>query len=243
MEPNDQAAVVGDEALLHAAVAATWTCADRRMSGQAAVAAGAEALLLDDGLQNPGLQKHLSLLTIDGATGFGNGRVLPAGPLREPVAAAAARCQVAVLIGEDATGALRRLPPGLPVLRARLAPEPDAASLAGQRVLGFAGIAMPDKFFTTLAETGAEVVARVPFPDHHRYTAEELSLLLTQAERLGAIPVTTRKDAVRLPDSLRPCIQVMGIRLIWEDPAAPERALGDAINAWAAEGRNRRGYV
>ena len=98
----------------------------------------------------------LSLLVVDGASGFGNGRVFPAGPLREPVAAAARRCQAAVLIGPDATGALAKLPPGLPVHRARLVPGPEAAALAGRRVLGFAGIAMPDKFFATLAEAGAD---------------------------------------------------------------------------------------
>ena len=98
---GDTAAEVGDEALLLAAVAPTWIGADRVASARAAVAAGAEVLVLDDGLQNPGLHKDLSLLVVDGTSGFGNGRVLPAGPLREPVAAGAARCQAAVLIGPD----------------------------------------------------------------------------------------------------------------------------------------------
>jgi tetraacyldisaccharide 4'-kinase len=242
VEQDESASLVGDEALLHAAVAPTWTCANRGEGARAMVAACAEVVLMDDGLQNPGVQKRLSLLVVDGATGFGNGRVFPAGPLREPVAAAARRCQAAVLIGPDATGALARLPPGLPVCRARLAAGPEAASLGGQRVLGFAGIAFPDKFFATLAETGARVVARRPFPDHHRYKQPELDALLAEAARLDALPVTTAKDAVRLPPAVRAKVRVLNVTLAWDDPDAPESLLRNVINSWAAEGRYRRNY-
>jgi tetraacyldisaccharide 4'-kinase len=238
--PEDPAALVGDEALLHAAVAPTWISADRALGAQALVSACAEVVLMDDGLQNPGVQKRLSLLVVDGATGFGNGRVLPAGPLREPVAAAAARCQAAVLIGDDATGTLAQLPRGLPVHRARLVPGPEAAGLAGRRVLAFAGLALPDKFFTTLIGCGAELAARRPFPDHHHYTRPELAALLAEAEALDALPVTTAKDAVRLPADLRARVQVLTISLAWEDPAAPDALLRGVMATWAAEGRYRR---
>jgi tetraacyldisaccharide 4'-kinase len=242
VEPGDAVAEVGDEALLHAAVAPTWTCADRRLGARAAVAAGAEVLLLDDGLQNPGVQKRCSLLVIDGASGFGNGRVLPAGPLREPIAAAAARCQAAVLIGPDETGALQHLPAALPVLRAHLVAAPDAAALRGRRVLAFAGIAMPDKFFASLSYAGAEIVRRVPFPDHHMFQPGELTALLAQAETMQALPVTTTKDAVRLPADIRARVGVLRVNLAWEDATAPERLLGEVINGWAAESRYRRRY-
>jgi tetraacyldisaccharide 4'-kinase len=243
VEPDESASIVGDEALLHAAVAPTWTCADRKLGAQALVAACAEVVLMDDGLQNPCVQKRLSLLVVDGGSGFGNGRVLPAGPLREPVAAAARRCQAAVLIGPDATGALATLPPGLPVHRARLVPGPQAASLAGRRVLGFAGIALPDKFFATLTETGADLVARRAFPDHHRYTQAELDALLAEADRLDAVPVTTAKDAVKLPPAVREKVQVLTVSLAWEDPDAPEDLLRSVIDSWASEGRYRRSYA
>jgi tetraacyldisaccharide 4'-kinase len=243
VEPDTPASVVGDEALLHAAVAPTWICANRKLGAQALLAACAEVVLMDDGLQNPGVQKRLSLLVVDGTSGFGNGRVFPAGPLREPVAAAAERCQAAVLIGPDATGAAARLPPALPVHRARLVPGPEAAGFAGRRVLGFAGIAMPEKFFATLAESGAEVVVRRPFADHHRYTQAELDALLAEADRLGAVPVTTAKDAVRLPPGLRERVQVLTVSLDWEDPDAPEGLLRTVINTWASEGRYRRSYA
>lgn len=242
VEPDDAVTKVGDEALLHATVAPTWISADRRLGAQAAVAAGAEVLVMDDGLQNPGVQKHCSLLVIDGASGFGNARILPAGPLREPVAVAAARCDAAVLIGVDKTGALERLPARLPVLRARLVTTPDAAALKGQRVLAFAGIAMPDKFFTSLAETGADIIRRVPFPDHHMFQPDELTTLMSQAEQLHALPVTTAKDAMRLPADTRSRVRVLHVNLVWEDAMAPERLLAGVINAWAAESRYRRTY-
>ena len=120
---------VGDEALLLAAERPAWISADRAAGARAAIAAGAQAIVMDDGLQNPTLEKDVSLLVVDGTYGFGNGRVIPAGPLREPVAEAAARCRAAVLIGEDECNALALLPPRLPVLRAHRRPGPEAAML------------------------------------------------------------------------------------------------------------------
>ena len=200
---QDDAAEMGDEPLLLAALAPTFAGADRAATARLAVAAGADVLILDDGLQNPTLAKDAALLVIDGEMGFGNSRVIPAGPLREPVANAAARCRAAVLIGPDRRDALTALPAGLPVLRASLRATEEAAEFAGKPVLAFAGIGRPDKFFATLAEAGAVIVARHAFADHHRYTAAELARLHAQAEAAGAIPVTTPKDAVRLPPAER----------------------------------------
>ena len=221
----DTATTVGDEALLLAALAPTWTGADRAASARAAVAAGAQTLLMDDGLQNPTLAKTLSLLVIDGTTGFGNGRVLPAGPLREPVEAAAARVQSAVLIGPDRTGALGRLPPSLPVLRADLVQDSTIATLPGRRVLAFAGIAHPEKFFAPLRAAGAIVVEARPFPDHHPFSSRDLAHLAQDAARTDAALVTTPKDAVRLPASFRAGVTVIGVGLRWADPEAIERLL------------------
>lgn len=220
---------VGDEALLLAAIAPTWVSADRAAGGAAAQAAGAQAIIMDDGLQNPTLEKTLSLLIIDGSYGFGNGRVIPSGPLREPVFAAAARCQAAVLIGEDETGALAHLPADLPVLRARLMPGPEAASLAGKPVVAFCGIANPRKFFATLQEAGAVLAARHPFADHYPFDDQEIRDILAEAEKLRAIPVTTRKDIVRIPPALRAGIQVVSIALAWDDPAEIEALLDKAL--------------
>jgi tetraacyldisaccharide 4'-kinase len=223
--PGDTAAEVGDEPLLLAGVGPTWTGADRAASARAAVEAGAEALVMDDGLQNPTLCKDLSLLVIDGATGFGNGRVLPAGPLREPVAAGASRCQAAVLIGADLADAVAALPEGLPLLRARLVHGPEVGALTGLRAFAFAGIASPEKFFATLGEAGVVLAGRVGFPDHHPYTDSELSRLLDEAARLDAVPVTTPKDAVRLPAARLAEVRVVDVAIAWEDPAAIEALL------------------
>ena len=224
---GDTAEQVGDEALLLAAVAPTWTGADRAASARAAVAAGAQVLVMDDGLQNPGLHKDLSLLVVDGASGFGNGRVLPAGPLREPVAAGAARCQAAVLIGPDATGAAAVLT--LPVLRADLRPGPEVAAFVGRRVFAFAGIARPEKFFSMLAEAGVVVAGTMSFPDHHPFSPADLRRVTAEAARIGAAPVTTPKDAVRLPDAYRERIGVVGVSLGWADPAALDALLATVL--------------
>lgn len=220
---TDRADAVGDEALLLAAVAPTWVGADRAASARAAVAEGADLLVLDDGLQNPGLHKDLSLLVVDGATGFGNGRVLPAGPLREPIAAGAARCDAAVLIGPDVTGAARMV--SLPVLSAGLRPGPEAARLAGHRVLAFAGIARPEKFFAMLVEAGIKVAATRPFPDHYAFSESDLNDIAEAARRIAAMPITTPKDAVRLSPAWRERIGVVGVSLDWADPVGLDRLL------------------
>jgi tetraacyldisaccharide 4'-kinase len=211
---------VGDEPLLLAAVAPAWIGADRAASARLAVEAGAEALVLDDGLQNPTLHKDFSFLVIDGASGFGNGRLIPAGPLRESVASAARRCGAAVLIGEDQADAVSDLPAGLRVLRARLRPDAATLALAGQRVLAFAGIARPEKFHATLEQAGAVLAARMDFADHHRFRPAELDHVLNRAAQLGALPVTTPKDAARLPPDMRARVTVAGVLLEWQDPDA-----------------------
>jgi tetraacyldisaccharide 4'-kinase len=227
---------VGDEALLLAALAPTWVSADRAAGAKLAVEGGAGAIVMDDGLQNPTLAKTLSLLTIDGGYGFGNGRVIPAGPLRESVAAAAARCDAAVLIGPDETGALELLPDTLPVLRGDLVSGPEMAELAGENVFAFCGIASPRKFFNTLRQGGAVVAGTESFADHYPFDAGDLKSLLDQAERLGAIPVTTRKDWVRIPPEFQPRVRVVSVTLRWDDPSQIEALLDRALGSAAPAG-------
>lgn len=211
---------VGDEALLLAAVAPTWVSANRGEGAKRAAGAGAGAIVMDDGLQNPTVEKDLTLLVVDGGYGFGNGRIIPAGPLRETVATAAARCRAAVLIGEDEAGVRAALPPGLPVLRARAVPAPEAEALAGKPVLPFAGIANPNKFFAMLTASRAVLVGRESFADHYPYDPSDMQALIAEADRLKATLVTTPKDAVRVPHEFRDRITVVGVSLAWESEAA-----------------------
>jgi tetraacyldisaccharide 4'-kinase len=211
---------VGDEPLLLARHAPVWIGRDRVASARAAVAAGAERLLLDDGLQNPHLFKHRTLLVVDGASGFGNGAILPAGPLREPLPRAFARSHCVLLMGEDRCGIAAQIPPHLPLFRARVEAAPTiAATLKGKKLLAFAGIAHPQKFYRTLEHIGAELVGREDFPDHHRYTDTDFARLERRAFHLNAQLITTEKDAVRLSKSRQSQILTLPIRVVYEHEA------------------------
>jgi tetraacyldisaccharide 4'-kinase len=210
------AAEVGDEPLLLAEAAPVFVGADRVAAAKAAIAAGAGTLVMDDGFQNPSLAKDRAIVVVDGPAGFGNGRVFPAGPLREPVSWGAARASACVVVGEDAHGAAAST--GLPVLRADLVAE--ANDLAGADVLAFAGIGRPGKFFATLEGVGARMRAVREFADHHPYSRGEIEALLAEARKLGARAVTTRKDLVRVPADLRAGLSVLDVRLVPADEAA-----------------------
>lgn len=211
---------VGDEPLLLATQGPAWVARDRAAGARAAIAAGAQALVMDDGFQNPSLVKDLSLVVIDGEAGFGNGRIVPAGPLRENPAAGLRRADAVVLMGEDRLGLGRRIAErGLPVLRARLKPVPDDGGLRGEAVVAFAGIGRPEKFFAAVEELGARLVAGFAYPDHHRFRPDELMQMVELAADAEAVLVTTAKDYARLPDAIRPAVRVVPAWIEWRDPA------------------------
>lgn len=211
---------VGDEALLLARTAPTWVSADRAAGARSAVAAGAGVIVMDDGFQNPGLFKDVSLLVVDGGYGFGNGLVIPAGPLRESLASGLARADALVLLGDDKTGVPEQVGADIPLLHARVRLGPEAADLNGRDVIAFAGIGMPDKFFDTLRAAGCRIIAGHPFPDHYPYEAEDIRRLKARARETGSLLVTTAKDAVRLSAEMRDGIEVLTITIEWNDQAA-----------------------
>lgn len=219
---------VGDEPLLLADTAPCWVAKNRRAGAEAAAAHGAKCLVMDDGFQNPALFKDLSLLVVDGPVGFGNGRCMPAGPLREPLKDGLARADAVIIIGEDRTGVAAKVG-DLPVLFATLEPEVEAESLRGEPVVAFAGIGRPEKFFNSLEALGARLVGGYGFPDHHPYHANEISELMVEAEAHGAGLITTAKDYVRLPPHLRDQVGVLRITVAWQDEDALLRLLAPFI--------------
>ena len=223
------AAAIGDEALLLAECAQTWVARNRRAGARAAARGGAAVLVMDDGFQSPNVFKDVSLLVVDDGFGIGNGRIIPAGPLREASEDAIARATAMVRVRDAGGGSapLGRLTnPPVPVLRASLEPDAgDRQRLDGARVVAFAGIGRPAKFFATLDSIGCIVVGAHAFPDHHRFRGGDLATLQAEAEALEAVLVTTAKDAVRLPEGIRKHVTVLRVAMRFEDTSALDEAL------------------
>jgi tetraacyldisaccharide 4'-kinase len=227
---HHDAAAVGDEALLAAGQTACWVARDRAAGVRAAVADGAEAVILDDGFQNPHVAKDLSLVVVDAAAGFGNCRLIPAGPLRERVTAGLARADAVMLVGEGAPVIDR------PILRVSLDPI-DGERFSSAKIVAFAGIGRPEKFFASLRALGADLVGERGFPDHHPYRAAELAALRRDADAAGARLVTTRKDWVRLPPMERADIDVLDIAVRWHDIATRDALLAPVLARISERGR------
>ncbi|MEO0623630.1 MAG: tetraacyldisaccharide 4'-kinase [Pseudomonadota bacterium] len=213
---QDTADDVGDEPLMLAATLPVWIARDRKQAALRAVEE-ASCLILDDGHQSTALERDLCVVTVDAGAGFGNGRVIPAGPLREPISEGLARADAVILIGPEADRAacLSKWPElaTRPVAQAELLPSATGLDLAGQPVVAFAGIGRPEKFFATLAAMGADVRLAEPFPDHHSFPVPVLRRLLRTARSQGAMLVTTEKDAVRLPAEFRREVVVVPVDL------------------------------
>lgn len=197
------AAEVGDEPLLLAQLAPTIVSADRVAGAEMARAAGASAIVMDDGFQNPSLNKNLSVVVIDGRRGIGNGRVIPAGPMRAPLRAQLRHAQAMLILGESSARCEPAIAAaqarGIPMFQGRLEAEADAVSaLAGLGVLAFAGIGNPEKFFSTMTEAGISVPVTQAFPDHRRYSRADAEALIERAARENLVLVTTEKDLVRI---------------------------------------------
>ena len=230
--PNrDTPADVGDEALLLVETAPTWVATNRPLGAQAAIDTGATLIIMDDGFQNPAILKDFALLVIDGTSGFGNGRVLPAGPLREEISAGLSRAHAVVIVGEDKAQVAETVKKyaDIPILYASLKPDADNPDLFGKTVFAFAGIGRPEKFKDTLIAAGAMLEGWGSFPDHFAYIAEDLAELVAAAEAKDAMIVTTAKDHVRLPPALKHKIRKFCVHLEWQDAAEAQRVIAGAI--------------
>lgn len=239
VKTGQSAEAVGDEPLLLAEVAPTMVSADRPAGAKAIEASDATIIVMDDGFQNPRLTKDLSIVVVDSEMGVGNGLVVPAGPLRAPLEAQMARADALLVIGDGGRGAPlveAFKAEGKPVLNARLVPRQDKRWLSVLPVIGFAGIARPEKFFATLRNNGARLIDRRSYPDHYRYSERQARSLLREAKDYNAMLVTTEKDWVRLPADdgsdaaeLKHRSRPFLIGVAFDDGAAVKKLLSAAI--------------
>jgi tetraacyldisaccharide 4'-kinase len=240
VEPGHTAAEVGDEPLMLARDFPVWISRERAAGASAAAQAGAQAIVMDDGHQNPSVKKALSLVVVDGETRgdewpFGDGRVFPAGPMREPLAAGLARADAVVLLLPADLAApdpelLRALGP-TPVLTAHLVP---AAAPPQGPLVGFAGVGKPWKVERALKAAGADLADFVNYPDHFAYDEAALTRLAERAAQFDAGLITTEKDWVRLPPAWRARVTAWPVRARFDDEAALDVLLAKALEAYPA---------
>ncbi len=219
--------LVGQATILLAGSAATIVARDRKAGAELADEAHADVIIMDDGHQNFALEKDLSLVVVDAQSGFGNGHILPAGPLRESISQGLARADAVILTG-DGDPDLRKFKG--PAMRAHFAPASET-NLRGQRVVAFAGTGRPEKFFDTLKSLGAEFVEATPFEDHHEYTAAEIARLKAKAHNSGALLITTEKDFARLSPAERTDVATLPITATFDNPSIIEGLLGSLLPA------------
>lgn len=208
---------VGDEPLLLSRQAPVVVNSDRYEGALTAIKNGADVIVMDDGFQNPGLKKDLSFLVFDGGFGYGNGYGIPAGPLRESLADGLKRADAIIIIGKDEHN-LKHEFSTLPIFEGLVAPKP--VLMDNKKVVAFAGIGRPEKFYNSLKELGFEVKETYDFPDHHQYKIKELKNLIDRAETLGAELYTTAKDFVKIPQILQPRFKVLEIEIRWQNNQA-----------------------
>ena len=217
---------VGDEPLLLAQVAPCWVGKSKISTAQAAIDAGAEIIILDDGMQNFSIHKNLTLVVIDGGYGFGNGLLLPAGPLRDRLDLGLTLGDAAIIVGHANQEIINQVSPHLPIYQASLAPT-ASLNKKHNRYLAFAGIGRPEKFFHTLRDMELELIDEKAFPDHYRYSRKDIRQLKREAKAQDAVLVTTEKDAVRLPPKFRNEVRVLPVAIQWQNSSSIERLLND----------------
>ena len=208
---------VGDESLLLSEVAPTWIGKDRNKSFKLAKENGADCIIMDDGFQNPTLQKDFSIIVINGEQGFGNKRVIPSGPLRESISRGISRANLIIVIGEIADDIKRKISNSVPLIHAKFQISKNNKIYKNQRVTAFAGIAYPDKFYNSLIEKGAILEKQISYPDHHIFDENDMLNLAETANMTKSILVTTKKDFVRIPKSYRSLVSTLDGEIEFED--------------------------
>ena len=221
------AAEVGDEPLLLSQQAPVVVNADRYAGAELAIKNGADVVVMDDGFQNPTLYKDLSFLVFDGTYGIGNGKIIPAGPLRETFADGIKRADALIILGKDKHNLAAKS--GLPVFFGHTEAV-QTCNIENPNVVAFAGIGHPQKFYHTLSQQGFNVLKTIDFPDHHFYSRSELENIISEAKSLNAVVYTTSKDYVKIPHLLQKEIQVLEIAVVWDNPEELVQFIQKKIN-------------
>ena len=222
---------IGDEALILAEHAPTIVACDRAAGAQMAEEHGADMLIMDDGLQNPGIYKDLRFVVINGEMGFGNQKLMPAGPLRQPLKKGFEITDGFILIGEDERNVVSSLPANTPLLKAQLKGGPDFKADKNAKYIAFAGLGYPQKFFNFLKNTlGLDVVESIAYSDHHPYEEDDLQALHEKAQNLDAKLITTEKDFMRLPQIDGIDVVTVPVEMHWNNENALVNLLKKSIN-------------
>ena len=200
---------VGDEPLLLSEIAPTWIGLDRNESFILADEKGADCIIMDDGFQDPKIQKDFSIIVINGDQGFGNKRVIPSGPLRESISRGLSRTNLVITIGKITNVVRDKIPNHIPIIGAKFKIEEDNFFLKGQKITAFAGIAYPEKFFNSLRSLKANIAEEISYSDHHIYSENDLLYLAEIANKNKSILVTTKKDFVRIPKPFRTLVKTI----------------------------------
>ena len=208
---------VGDESILLSEVAPTWIGFDRNKSFNLAKKKGADCIIMDDGFQNPTIQKDFSIIVINEEQEFGNKRVMPSGPLRESINRGLSRTNLIIVIGDTSNELIKMIPINIPIIRAKFEINKENTIFKGQNITAFAGIAYPEKFYQSLSEQGAKIVKEVSYPDHYIYTENDILSLAETANKTKSILVSTQKDNVRIPKQYRSLVNTLEGEIIFEN--------------------------
>tara|TARA_Y100001970_G_scaffold3563_1_gene4095 strand:+ start:3515 stop:4507 length:993 start_codon:yes stop_codon:yes gene_type:complete len=208
---------VGDESILLSEVAPTWVGPDRIFSSSLAKKNGGDCLILDDGFQNPTIDKDFSIIVISAEQEFGNKRVMPSGPLRESIRRGLSRTDLVIVIGDISEDLKNTLSINIPIIEANFEIKKQTKIFKGQNITAFAGIAYPEKFFKSLKEQGAKIVKEISYPDHYIYNENDLLSLAETANNTKSILVSTQKDYVRIPKSYRSLVNTLEGEIVFKN--------------------------